>query len=185
MLLFVGKLWQSLLSDWFCMVRRSLIFWGAEQTGIAYVTLQDLAHSFSHSVWASVLSKISLVGSPASTPPSHPSATPSLRSGTSTASNGVLFTLWQMRHPILFISVFLPPNFKLKWETWGPVHLSDLTPECKLKACQPPCPSGFPFGKREGLVVVFVSLSFICNLVVNQDNFWSATEVILPTTIRW
>lgn len=69
---------------------------------------------FFYSVWASVLSKISLVGFPASTPPSHPSATPSFRSGTSTASNGVLFTLWQIR------------------QTWGPVHLSDLRSEGKV-----------------------------------------------------
>lgn len=69
---------------------------------------------FFYSDWASVLSKISLVGLPASTPPSHPSATPSFRSGTSTASNGVLFTLWQIR------------------QTWGPVHLSDLRSEGKV-----------------------------------------------------
>lgn len=69
---------------------------------------------FFYSVWASVLSKIRLVGFPASTPPSHPSATPSFRSGTSTASNGVLFTLWQIR------------------QTWGPVHLSDLRSQGKV-----------------------------------------------------
>lgn len=132
----MGKLWQSLLSDWFCMVRTIELHFLRCRTNRYRLRHSSrpcpLSKKFSHSVWASVLSKISLVGSPSSTTPSHPSATQSLRSGTSTTSNGVLFTLWQMRHPLLFISVFLPPNFKLKWETWGPVHLSDLTPECKL-----------------------------------------------------
>lgn len=163
LLLFVGKLWQSPLSDWFCMVIRSFIFWGVEPTGIAYATLQDLAHppkNFSYSVWASVLSKISLVGFPASTPPSHPSATPSFRSGTSTASNGVLFTLWQIRHPLLFISVFLPPNFKLKWETWGPVHLSDLRPEGKL--VNHLVPLAFLLENGRGLLLfLFLCLPFV------------------------
>lgn len=115
---------------------------------------------FFYSVWASVLSKISLVGFPASTPPSHPSATPSFRSDTSTASNGVLFTLWQIRHPLLFISVFLPPNFKLKWETWEPVHLSDLRSEGKV--VNHLVPLAFLLENGRGLLLfLFLCLPFV------------------------
>lgn len=97
---------------------------------------------FFYSVWASVLSKISLVGFPASTPPSHPSATPSLRSGTSTASNGVLFTLWQIR------------------QTWGPVHLSDLRSEGKV--VNHLVPLAFLLENGRGLLLfLFLCLPFV------------------------
>lgn len=97
---------------------------------------------FFYSVWASVLSKISLVGFPASTPPSHPSATPSFRSGTSTASNGVLFTLWQIR------------------QTWGPVHLSDLRSEGKV--VNHLVPLAFLLENGRGLLLfLFLCLPFV------------------------
>lgn len=97
---------------------------------------------FFYSVWASVLSKISLVGFPASTPPSHPSATPSFRSGTSTASNGVLFTLWQIR------------------QTWGPVHLSDLRSEGKV--VKHLVPLAFLLENGRGLLLfLFLCLPFV------------------------
>lgn len=97
---------------------------------------------FFYSDWASVLSKISLVGFPASTPPSHPSATPSFRSGTSTASNGVLFTLWQIR------------------QTWGPVHLSDLRSEGKV--VNHLVPLAFLLENGRGLLLfLFLCLPFV------------------------
>ena len=97
---------------------------------------------FFYSVWASVLSKISLVGFPASTPPSHPSATPSFRSGTSTASNGVLFTLWQIR------------------QTWGPVHFSDLRSEGKV--VNHLVPLAFLLENGRGLLLfLFLCLPFV------------------------
>lgn len=97
---------------------------------------------FFYSVWASVLSKISLVGFPASTPPSHPSVTPSFRSGTSTASNGVLFTLWQIR------------------QTWGPVHLSDLRSEGKV--VNHLVPLAFLLENGRGLLLfLFLCLPFV------------------------
>lgn len=97
---------------------------------------------FFYSVWASVLSKISLVGFPASTPPSHPSPTPSFRSGTSTASNGVLFTLWQIR------------------QTWGPVHLSDLRSEGKV--VNHLVPLAFLLENGRGLLLfLFLCLPFV------------------------
>lgn len=97
---------------------------------------------FFYSDWASVLSKISLVGFPASTPPSHPSATPSFRSGPSTASNGVLFTLWQIR------------------QTWGPVHLSDLRSEGKV--VNHLVPLAFLLENGRGLLLfLFLCLPFV------------------------
>lgn len=97
---------------------------------------------FFYSVWASVLSKISLVGFPSSTPPSHPSATPSFRSGTSTASNGVLFTLWEIR------------------QTWGPVHLSDLRSEGKV--VNHLVPLAFLLENGRGLLLfLFLCLPFV------------------------
>lgn len=97
---------------------------------------------FFYSDWASVLSKISLVGFPASTPPSHPSATPSFRSGISTASNGVLFTLWQIR------------------QTWGPVHLSDLRSEGKV--VNHLVPLAFLLENGRGLLLfLFLCLPFV------------------------
>lgn len=97
---------------------------------------------FFYSDWASVLSKISLVGFPASPPPSHPSVTPSFRSGTSTASNGVLFTLWKIR------------------QTWGPVHLSDLRSEGKV--VNHLVPLAFLLENGRGLLLfLFLCLPFV------------------------